>query len=81
MDGRLRLTLMNRIVRQQKNMKITGTNVSGTMKKQLKMTKRIVAKATKTNKNNKTNRSQKSVADKKSASKGANKKIPYFRNE
>jgi hypothetical protein len=48
---------MNRIVRQQKNMKIAGTNVSGTMKKQLKMTKRIVAKATKTNKNNKTNRS------------------------
>jgi hypothetical protein len=45
------------------------------------MPERIEPKATKTNKNNKTDRSQKSVADKKSASKGANKKIPYFRNE
>jgi hypothetical protein len=47
---------MNRIVPRQKNMKINGTNVSGTMKKQLKLPERIEPVATEALKNSGTNR-------------------------
>ena len=56
MKNRLLLTRVNRIVLNRKNVKIAGTNVSGTAEKQLILPERIEPEATKTNKNYETNR-------------------------